>query len=84
MQVQLFGAFRDLETSGKCEILYQVGQSAQEIKALIFEVLKNESSIDLEALMKISVLASENQIYNDDDIPTHFESLAILPPVCGG
>ena len=84
IQVQLFGSFRDLESSGRCQIDYQDGQTAKEIKALVLQALPQASNLDIEALMKLSVVGSEEKLFTDDEPVTGFTSLALLPPVCGG
>jgi molybdopterin converting factor small subunit len=85
IQVQLFGAFRDLEPSGRCQIEYQNGQTAEQIKVTIGESLHAlNSKVDLNALLKVSAIGSEDKVYADDEIVGRFATLAILPPVCGG
>ena len=85
VQVQLFGAFRDLKASGRCEIDFQEGQTAEQIKSAILKSIQvTGSTVDLEALLKVSAIGSENKVYNDDEIVSGFTMLAILPPVCGG
>ena len=85
IQIQLFGAFRDLKPSGRCEIDFQEGQTAEQIKATILRSMQNSSSnLDLEALLKVSAIGSEDKVYSDDEIVSGFTTLAILPPVCGG
>jgi hypothetical protein len=85
VQVQLFGAFRDLEPSGLCQIEFREGQTAEQIKLSIYEVIcKENSKINFEALFKVSAIGSENKVFADDELVSGFTMLAILPPVCGG
>ncbi len=85
IQVQLFGAFRDLHPSGRCEIDFQEGQTAEQVKTSVLRSIQTSNSkVDLEALIKVSAIGSEDKVYNDDELITGFTMLAILPPVCGG
>lgn len=87
-EIQLFGAFRDFDDSGKIVLQMQNQTTVFEIKNQILKHLKTKSKlgIDIEALMKVSMIATDNQLLQDHDV-VDFNSqktLAILPPVCGG
>ncbi len=87
-EIQLFGAFRDFDDSGKLMIQIQDKSTVLEIKNQILVHLKTKSKarVDVEALMKVSMIATGSQLLQDHDVvEINFQkSLAILPPVCGG
>lgn len=90
IQVQLYGAFRDLSSNGICVLSLSGKESVLEVKAILAEHLaqnKPTSHFDIKALLAKSALATETQVLTDTDIlPDKNEGiiLAILPPVCGG
>ncbi len=91
IEVQLFGAFRDFDDSGILSIEVPSKSSVLEIKNTIMKELQKiaKPGVDLEALLKFSVIANEENLLQDQDF-VDLESLAdgkrlaVLPPVCGG
>ncbi len=88
IDIQLFGAFRDLDESGKHSIQLASGSSVKVLKEKLFLDFENKtkSGVNLAALLKVSVLATEDGILQDSDLLDldTIKSFAILPPVCGG
>ena len=80
--VQLFGAFRDYDPSGKTEIAYRDNMTALDIKESLIKRLGGGAS--LERLISMSALADDETIYRDDAPIEKNKTLAILPPVAGG
>lgn|GEM_PF-576778 len=91
IKIRLFGAFRNLESSGEIEIDLQEGVTT-------IGALKNQladhwgssrgaaagTSFDVAALLKKSAMANDHEILFDEHALAGQESLAILPPVSGG
>lgn len=85
-EIQLFGAFREFDESGKIKLQIQNQATVLEIKNQIMCQLKKKSKpgVDIEALMKVSMIATDKELLQDGDIVGNQKTLAILPPVCGG
>ena len=87
-EIRLFGAFRDFDDSGRLILQIENHSTALEIKKQILGHLKTKSKtgIDIEALMKVSMIATDSQLLQDQDVVdmNSLKTLAILPPVCGG
>jgi len=85
VNIQMFGAFRDLEPSGalKMEVLFPI--SVTDLKTLLaHELSKKTTTINIKALLSTSAIATESQVFTEDDQITTPTSFALLPPVCGG
>ena len=88
IEIQLFGAFRDFDESGKISVDFKNHSNVSDLKKLILIKLKSKANlqVDIEALMKTSVIATEENLLQENDIINMVQNmkLAILPPVCGG
>ena len=83
IQIQLFGAFRDLAPSGVCTLSVSGKESPAEIKSLVSGKL-SAAGFDVATLLSKSVVASDSAILSDSSAIGDARKLALLPPVCGG
>ena len=83
IQIQLFGAFRDLSPAGVCTLLVSGKESPAEIKTLVSGKL-GAAGFDVAALLLKSAVASDSAILADSSAIGDVRKLALLPPVCGG
>lgn len=88
IEIQLFGAFRDFDETGKLTIDVRNHSSVEEIKFAILKSLKKieRPGVNVEELLKFSVLATEEELLKENELVDLelIKQLAILPPVCGG
>jgi molybdopterin converting factor small subunit len=79
--VRLFGAFRGLAggSAGAVRVELSEGARVSDVKAALARALPGSGDLLVE-----SVLASEHGTLSETDPVGQWESLAVLPPVCGG
>ncbi len=83
LQIKLFGAFRQFQ-NGPVTLELPSGISVAEVKTALWEKLQEiKPGADL-ALLNASALASSSSVLEANTRLTESQSLAILPPVCGG
>ncbi len=82
--IRLFGAFRNYISDESVSLEIEETTTAREVrKSLENYFIKNAQNFDSK-IIEESMLATDNAVLNlDDKIPVG-ETLAILPPVCGG
>lgn len=93
IEIQFYGAFRELIPSGFCTISVTGDETIRQVKEFLQNILgqyQSSVSFDVRSLLLKSALATEAGVLADEDrlsIPadqtSHFV-LAVLPPVCGG
>lgn len=85
VKIQMFGAFRKFAPSGEFHVEVTPGMTLREFRHRFTESLKTQlSSFQDEELVFDSVFATEDTILNDDEVISKYQTLAVLPPVCGG
>lgn len=86
MTVKLFGAFRDVVPAGQIHLNTALPVSTKELKIQLAQSFRANprTNLDLQALLTKSVLATETRVLAAEDLIEVPETLALLPPVCGG
>jgi molybdopterin converting factor small subunit len=83
LQIKLFGAFRQFQNR-PVVLELPSGISVAEVKTALWEKLQEiKPGADL-ALLNASAIASSSSVLLPEMSLTESQSLAILPPVCGG
>lgn len=79
--IQLFGAFRRFGTT--VEIAAPGDATAAALKQHLAAILR-DTDPNAEALVAVSVLATDREVLDDAAVPPPGARLAALPPVSGG
>lgn len=83
--VKLYGGFKKYIPQGTLEIFLSETCSANQFKIKIQEYLvANVPDYNEPTFVFDSVLATENEVLNDESALIQGEHYALLPPVCGG
>lgn len=81
--IRLFGAFRRFGAS--IDVAAPDGATAAALKRQLAEALRNTGrATDVDALVAVSVLATDHEVLDDAAVPPPDARLAALPPVSGG
>lgn len=84
LDIKLFGAFRKFQNE-PVVLHVPTGTTAAEVKTALWETLeKTKPGVADASLIASSALATAQAVLADDDTLNQSQSLAILPPVCGG
>lgn len=85
VEIKLFGAFRKYIPAGVMSVQVEEGVTVKALKDKIHSELCNTFSNykDMNLVFE-SALATDSDILNEDSICDLDQSLALLPPVCGG
>lgn len=86
LEIQLFGAFRTFSAQ-PVKLQVPSGLTAAAVKTRLGEVLVSQLGAPaerVEALLAASPLATASAVLGDTALIDQSQSLAILPPVCGG
>lgn len=85
IRVKLFGAFKDYVPEGYLEIQLHGTTTKTQLKMLIVSrLLEMVPHFQARELVIASVLATNEDILQEDDVVNEYRELALLPPVCGG
>lgn len=81
--IRLFGAFRRFGAS--IEVAAPDGATAAVLKTHLADALRNTGrDAEVDALVAVSVLATDREVLDDAAVPPPDAPLAALPPVSGG
>ena len=87
LDIKLFGAFRTCQNA-PVTLHMPAGATAATVKTALSEALQQcnagMTQDTLSSLIASSALATAQAVLTDSDTLNHSQSLAILPPVCGG
>lgn len=88
LEVRLFGAFRQFGAQ-PVQLSLPAGCTVREVKSALGDTLAetgagNPDKEKLASLLDSSVLATSRRVLADADVLHENQSLAVLPPVCGG
>ncbi|KRG43955.1 molybdopterin converting factor [Stenotrophomonas pictorum JCM 9942] len=83
MQVQLFGAFSDLDPQREIEVVTH-GEHIADLRQALRELIVQRWPQFRAGLIDYSVFADEQRVLRDDDPLPDDGRVAILPPVSGG
>ena len=85
MRINLFGTFRKYGNGEFIEITIGDGFVISDIRNLfIKQIIELEPNFNEQDIVGSSVFAINDKIVNDDHFIKDADTLAILPPVCGG
>ena len=85
LEVKMFGAFREWAPSGVLTVKVTPEMTLEQFRRCFIESLKQkEPSFQEETLVFESAFATDDTILTDTDIVSSYQTLAVLPPVCGG
>lgn len=85
VEVRLFGAFRKYVPDGRLRITISRPCDVETFKEKILLRIKEVAfEFSDDSLISESALANENEILSDGGIVHVGETVALLPPVCGG
>lgn len=83
MQVQLFGAFSDLDPQREIEVVTH-GEHISDLRQALRELIAQRWPQFRAGLVDYSVFADEQHVLRDHDPLPEDGRVAILPPVSGG
>ncbi len=83
IKIRLYGALRDGVKNSECVLHVDAPILVSEVKERISSVFDTQDLSWL-AVLNDSVLANERMILTEDTLLSADDSLAVLPPVCGG
>lgn len=84
LEIKLFGAFRKFQST-PVSLEVAAGSTATEVKAALWAHLQaRHPGVADASLLAASALSTDRQVLAENDTLNQSQSLAILPPVCGG
>ena len=86
IHINLFGAFRDLQSGPSFRFHTYLPISVSDLKKNLVHEFASlaPSKVDISALLQVSAVATEKKVLTDHEIISEKVTLALLPPVCGG
>lgn len=83
--LKLFGAFRHYQTADPLRVRVPVGADMAAVKQAVSEALAERfPEFGDHALVQAAALATDDRVLPGDAVIDGDQTLAILPPVCGG
>lgn len=84
LTIRFFGAFRDHVPSGSAMLEISKEMTTAELRKLIASQLSTLAPGAPVTLLAESALANDREVLTDASIVKPGETVAVLPPVCGG
>jgi molybdopterin converting factor small subunit len=85
MKVKLFGALRKYGDDTCLEIPFSGAFSVAELRTQLAQHLEKQfPNFNDQALLKECAIASDSRIFMEEEEISNIETIAVLPPVCGG
>ncbi len=85
VEIQLFGAFRDFEHSGKLSLDVAEDSDVAQLRAAIDAYGSQHWGEKYRpGLLRVSAFASDQRVLRETDKINDHQGLAVLPPVSGG
>lgn len=85
LTIRLFGAFRQYDTGEPLRLKLPAGADLPAVKGVLTAALaERHPGFSDQALVEAAALATDDAILPADTTITNDQTLAVLPPVCGG